>query len=320
MAGGFDLQALLNGVLANDQRALGRAITLVENDAPVAADILDALYPHTGKARRIGITGPPGAGKSTLTAALIRKFREAHLSLGIVAVDPTSPFSGGAVLGDRVRMTEFSLDRQVFVRSMASRGHLGGLSARAQEVADVLDAAGRDIVLFETVGVGQTELDIAGAVDTTVVVLVPESGDIIQTMKAGLMEIADIFVVNKADRDGADKLARELSMALHLRIKEAPSREIPVLKTSAESGEGIEALLTEIDSHFNDVDGSGQLLQKRLDRIEKRIISDIELRLKGRFWNDEKRKALAERLPAVTRKELSPRALADFLWEMGNDK
>ena len=239
MAGDSNLDALVAGVLGDDQRALGRAISLVENDAAGAADLLHAIYPHTGKAQRIGITGPPGAGKSTLTSALVRHFRETGLSIGIVAVDPTSPFSGGAVLGDRIRMTGFVLDRGVFVRSMASRGHLGGLSARAQEVADVLDAAGRDIILFETVGVGQTELDIAEAVDTTVVVLVPESGDIIQTMKAGLMEIADIFVINKADRDGADKLARDLSMALHLRISDAPSRDIPVMKTSAENAVGI---------------------------------------------------------------------------------
>jgi LAO/AO transport system kinase len=208
---------LLEDFRAGKRPALARAISIVENGRAAGPALLHALHPRLGRARRIGITGPPGAGKSTLTAALIGALRARGETVGVVAVDPTSPFTGGALLGDRIRMGEATLDPGVFIRSMATRGSLGGLALTTKEVADLLDAFGFDHVLIETVGVGQSELDIAAAADTTIVVLVPESGDSVQAMKAGLMEIADLFVINKADRPGAERMAREVEMMLRLR-------------------------------------------------------------------------------------------------------
>jgi LAO/AO transport system kinase len=211
---------LLDGFRAGRRVALTRIISIVENQRPGFRALLNELHGRLGHAHRTGITGPPGAGKSTLTAALIAHYRERGETVAVIAVDPTSPFTGGALLGDRIRMNEISMDSGVFIRSMATRGSLGGLSLTTREVADVMDAFGFDHVLVETVGVGQSELDIAAAADSTVVVLVPESGDGIQAMKAGLMEAADLFVINKADRPGADRVAREISMMLHFRSGE----------------------------------------------------------------------------------------------------
>jgi LAO/AO transport system ATPase len=209
--------ALLDDFRARRRAALSRIISIVEDQRPGFRGLLNALHQGIGHAHRIGVTGPPGAGKSTLTAGLIARYRERGETVAVIAVDPTSPFTGGALLGDRIRMNEISMDAGVFIRSMATRGSLGGLALATKEVADVMDAFGFDRIIVETVGVGQSELDIAAAADTTVVVLVPESGDGIQAMKAGLMEAADLFVINKADRSGADRLAREVSMMLHLR-------------------------------------------------------------------------------------------------------
>src|SRR5690606_13091282 len=203
-----------------------RVISIIENQRAGFHDLLNALYPRIGGGHRIGITGPPGAGKSTLTAALIAHYRKHGERVGVIAVDPTSPFTGGALLGDRIRMNEISMDDGVFIRSMATRGSLGGLALATKEVADVMDAFGFDRIIVETVGVGQSELDIAAAADSTVVVLVPESGDSIQAMKAGLMEAADLFVINKSDRPGADRLAREVSSMLHFRSGNA-LRNVP---------------------------------------------------------------------------------------------
>lgn len=211
------LERLLTDFDAGRKAALARAVSIVENHRPGFDSLLATLHPRLGRAQRIGITGPPGAGKSTLTTRLAAAYREAGLTVGIVAVDPTSPFTGGALLGDRIRMEAIALDPGVFIRSMATRGSLGGLAAAAGEVADVLDAFGIDRILIETVGVGQSELDIARTADSSIVVLVPESGDSIQTLKAGLMEIADLFVVNKSDRPGADRLRHEIEVMLGLR-------------------------------------------------------------------------------------------------------
>jgi LAO/AO transport system kinase len=213
--------ALLQAFAAGRRTALARAISIVENERAGFEALLHALHGRLGRAHRIGLTGPPGAGKSSLTAALIRHYRAQHERVAVIAVDPTSPFTGGALLGDRIRMNELSMEAGVFVRSMATRGSLGGLALATQEVADVMDAFGFDRVLIETVGVGQSELDIAAAADSTVVLVVPESGDAIQAMKAGLMEASDLFVVNKADRPGADRMARELGMMLQLRFRSA---------------------------------------------------------------------------------------------------
>jgi len=221
-----ELRALLDGFHTGRRTALARAISLVENGSPAARPLLAALHPRTGRARRIGITGPPGAGKSTLVAALVAAYRARGETVAVVAVDPTSPYTGGALLGDRIRLGEATLDPGVFMRSMATRGSLGGLARTTREAVDLMDAFGFDRVLIETVGVGQTELDIAATADTVAVVLVPESGDAVQAMKAGLMEIADIFIINKADRPGAERLAREVQTMLHLRQGEV-LRNIP---------------------------------------------------------------------------------------------
>src|SRR5437763_7533489 len=210
-------ERLLNDFNAGKPAALARVVSVVENHRPGFEEILGSLHPRTGHARRIGLTGPPGAGKSSITALLVRRFREAGLRVGVVAVDPTSPFTGGALLGDRIRMEDVALDPGVYIRSLATRGSLGGLSAATREVCDVLDAFGTDRILIETVGVGQSELDVARTADTTLVVLVPESGDSIQTLKAGPLEIADVFVVNQADRPGADRSRTEIELILGMR-------------------------------------------------------------------------------------------------------
>ena len=229
-------------------KAISKAISLVENEHDEAKELLKKIYKYTGKAYKVGITGPPGAGKSTLVFQLTKLLRNEGKKVGIIAVDPTSPFTGGSLLGDRVRMSELALDDGVFIRSMATRGSLGGLSKKAIEAGDILDAAGFDYVIFETVGVGQSELDIVKAADTVVVVLVPESGDSIQAMKAGLMEIADIFVLNKSDREGADIAANAIKSVLSFRMRK-DEWEVEVIKTIGNAGFGVDTLLNQIKKH-----------------------------------------------------------------------
>lgn len=287
------LKKLYDKFQAGDKLALARVITLVENRSEGFEQFLHNIFPSTGDAHRIGITGPPGAGKSTLTSRIARALLEADQKIGIIAVDPTSPFTGGAILGDRVRMSDIGLDPDVFIRSMATRGSLGGLAIATKEVGDVLDAFGKDIVIMETVGVGQSELDIVSAADTTVVVLVPESGDGIQTMKAGLMEIADIFVINKADRDGADAVAGEVEAMLSIR-QDGDGWAIPVLLTTAVTGEGVEQLVEAIGKHREFLVSSELLEKRRHERIRKRIHDIVNLRIQTLLWENEGIKKLVE--------------------------
>ena len=238
----MNARPLSERVIEGDARAIARAISLIENEAPAGVDLIGKIFPQTGRAYLVGVTGPPGAGKSTLVDRLIAEIRRAGLTVGVIAVDPTSPFTGGAVLGDRVRMSAHFNDPGVFIRSMATRGHLGGLARATSDVALVLDAAGKDVVIIETVGVGQDEVDVVRSADISIVVLVPGTGDEVQALKAGIMEIADIFVVNKADREGADRLVQSIAANLALQAFGAGEWRPPILKTEATASVGIAEL------------------------------------------------------------------------------
>lgn len=279
----------------------------MENGLPGTDPLVDALYPHTGHAWRIGITGPPGAGKSTLTNRLLTAFRERGQTVAVVAVDPSSPFTGGAILGDRVRLADRVDDDGVFVRSLAARGALGGLAEAAEAACDVLDAAGFDVILLETVGVGQGEIDVAEAADTVLVVLVPQSGDAVQAMKAGLMEVADVFCVNKADHPEAGGMVRALRQMLQLR--DGGRGETPaVVKTSALKGEGTADLLAALDAHRARLGERWEAT--RDERLRRRVRRLVEAGWRRAFWTPERRADLARAVAEVDGVERSPHALA----------
>ena len=272
---------LADRLLAGETRALARAISLIERDDPRMLELLSELQPHTGRAYLLGITGPPGAGKSTLVDGMVEALRRAGKTVGVIAVDPNSPFTGGAVLGDRVRMQRHSLDPGVFMRSMGARGHLGGLAGASRQAARVLDAFGRDYVILETVGVGQSELEVSSVCDTTVVVLNPRQGDEIQAIKAGILEIADIFVVNKADLPGADSAVRQLQQTYPDDMQEGDWLP-PIIKVVAARGEGVDELLEAIERHREHVVRSGRLEEKRRRQLKEEVLDLVAERARSR--------------------------------------
>lgn len=308
----MDLQGRL---LAGDVRALARAISLVENRDPAATELVQNLKPRNGVgAYLIGLTGPPGSGKSTLADALVSVIRRQNKTVAVVAVDPTSPFTGGAILGDRVRMQRHALDQGVFIRSMGARGHLGGLAAATREALRLLDAFGRDYILVETVGVGQSEMDIASISDTTVLVLMPESGDAVQSIKAGIMEIADVFVVNKADLAGAEKTRRQIKESLSLGSPRS-AFEPPICLTSAVKEEGLEALWEAIAAHRRFLESSGELEERRRTRVKQEVVTIVAERARAAARRlVEGDGALARRLREAPAQELDPYALAAAVW------
>ena len=270
---GLEIQThpLIDSIRSGDPRSLARAISTVENRTPGWSDLLKALFPHTGKARVIGMTGAPGAGKSTLVDHLARHYRKHDRTVGIIAVDPTSPYTGGAILGDRIRMQDHFADRGIYIRSMATRGSLGGLARTTADVATVLDASGRNVILIETVGVGQDEVDIVRLADITVVILVPGMGDDVQTIKAGIMEIADIFVINKSDREGAERVEREIRALQSLAVRR-DGWTPPIVKTVASEGKGVQELAAAIVEYEAYLQNGDRALQKSVENWQERLV------------------------------------------------
>ena len=300
---------LVRRLLSGERRALARVITLVENGSDEGRRALALLYRHTGRAHVIGITGGSGAGKSTLTGALAIEFRKRGCTVGEVAVDPSSPFTRGALLGDRIRMQELTRDPEVFLRSMATRGELGGLAPMTSEVVDVLDAAGKDVVLIETVGAGQDEVEVASTAETTVLVLTPAAGDDVQAMKAGVMEVADVLVVNKADVPGADALAAQLGAAVSQASR--GRLDVPVLRTVAPKATGVPELADAIHEHRRRLESSGELEQLRLERARRQLLSLARQQLLARVLRASERNGLLDSLVyAVAHREMDPYAAA----------
>jgi LAO/AO transport system kinase len=309
-----DVPDLVARARAGEARAVARLISLVEDASPVLREVMAALTPLSGKAVVVGLTGSPGVGKSTTTNALVAAYRKAGRRVGVLAVDPSSPFSGGALLGDRVRMQDHATDRDVYIRSMASRGHLGGLSWSTPQALRVLDAAGCEVVLVETVGVGQSEVEIAGLADTTVVLLAPGMGDAIQAAKAGILEIGDVYVVNKADRDGADSTVRELGhMLSHGERRQPGDWRPPIVKTVANRGEGLEDVVAALDKHRAWLEETGHLRERRHRRAADEVETIAVTALRGRMGDLRRGRTLDELAGRVVDGELDPYAAADAL-------
>jgi LAO/AO transport system kinase len=311
---GTDVPRLVAEARAGRPRAVARLISLVEGAAPQLREVMAALAPHTGRAYVVGLTGAPGVGKSTTTSALVTAYRRAGRRVGVLAVDPSSPFSGGALLGDRIRMADHAADPGVYIRSMATRGHLGGLAWAAPQAVRVLDAAGCDVVLVETVGVGQSEVDVAGQADTTAVLLAPGMGDSVQAAKAGILEVGDVFVVNKADRDGADATVRELNHMLGLGEARGPGDWRPsVVKAVASRGEGIDEVVAALEKHRAWLAERGELAARRLRRAAREVETIAVTALRERIGDlrgEGRQDALARRVAAG---ELDPYRAADAL-------
>jgi LAO/AO transport system kinase len=305
--------ALIAAARSGEPRALARLISLVENASPQLRDVMRLIAPHTGGARVIGLTGAPGVGKSTITAALVRAYREQGLRVGVLAVDPTSPFSGGALLGDRVRMQDHAADTGVFIRSMATRGHLGGLSWAAPQALRLLDAAGFDVIMIETVGVGQAEVDVASLADSTLVIVAPGMGDSVQAAKAGILEIADIFVVNKNDRPGAQETVRDLRMMLAMAPPGADGWKPPIVAATASAGEGIQDLVGRLAEHATWLYASGERDRRRLARAREEVSAIAVAGLRQRLGALPGQSQLERLAGQVAGGELDPYTAADRL-------
>jgi LAO/AO transport system kinase len=299
--------------LAGDARALARLVSLVENGAPELRPVMKALAPLTGGARVIGLTGAPGVGKSTMTTALVSAYRERDLRVGVLAVDPTSPFTGGALLGDRVRMQDHATDPGVFIRSMASRGHLGGLAAATPQALRVLDAAGFGAVLVETVGVGQAEVEVASLADTTLVLVAPGTGDAVQAAKAGILEVGDIFVVNKCDNPGAQEAVRNLRTMIAMAARGEGDWKPPIVTTTATAGEGIADLAAALDAHWSWLDSSGERDRRRRARAREEVAAIAVAALRQRMGGLPGDSRLDELAARVAAGELDPYSAADEL-------